>query len=245
MGELIAFLSGKGGTGKSSLCAGIATALAKDGNRVLCIDCDVGLRNLDITLALSSSCAPSFEEVYRGDYTLEQAAVHPAFPSLHFLTSPVFCNPEDIDADAFSAMLRNARWHYDYILLDAPAGVTDSFRLAAANADKVILVTVTDPASIRDAARTAQLLELKGKRDIRLIVNRINEDIYEAVRCTVDDVIDQTGVQLLGIVPEDSRVVLAAAFEKPLLDYGKKGAAGACRRIAKRIQGYSVPVSIK
>ena len=245
MGELIAFLSGKGGTGKTSLCAGVATSLAKLGESVLCIDCDVGLRNLDIALAMSDCGAISFQDVCQGQYGLDQAAAHPQFSSLHFLTAPVHCKADEIDREAFAALLRRARQHFRYIFLDAPAGVEAGFRLAAEFADRVVVVTVTDPASIRDAERTGQLLELMGKQDVRLIVNRISEKLYNAGKFTVDDVMDRTGMRLLGIVPEDPQVVLAAAFETPLIKYTKKGAAAACGRIARRIQGYSVPVSIK
>jgi septum site-determining protein MinD len=244
MGELIAFLSGKGGTGKTSLCAGIATSLAKTGESVLCIDCDVGLRNLDIALAITDCGALSFREVYEGSYDLDHAAVHPQFPSLWFLTAPIHCAAHQIDSAAFGDLLRHARQQFKYIFLDAPAGVEAGFRLAAEFADRVVVVTVTDPASIRDAERTGQLLELMGKPDVRLIVNRVNEKLYSAGKFTVDDVMDRTGLRLLGIVPEDPQVVLAAAFEKPLILHTKKGAAAACGRIAKRIQGYRVPVSI-
>ena len=243
MGELIAFLSGKGGTGKTSVCAGIATALANQGQNVLCFDCDIGLRNLDIALAMTNEAALSFREVYQ-DLQADLSTAHPQFPSLRFLTAPVNCTADQIDTEAFGAFLRQARKHYDYVLLDAPAGVEAGFRLAATYADRVIVVTVTDPASVRDAARTGELLELMGKKDVRLVVNRINEKLYKAGKFTVDDVIDQTRLQLLGIVPEDPNVVLAAAFEKPLIQYTKRGAAAACGRIAKRILGYSVPVTI-
>ena len=242
LGELIAFLSGKGGTGKTSVCAAVATALATQGQKVLCIDCDIGLRNLDIALAMTEHASLSFVEVYElEEYT---SLPHPAFPSLHFLTAPINCTADQIDAEAFGAFLRRSRRHYDYILLDAPAGVETGFRLAAAYADRVVVVTVTDPASIRDAARTGEVLELMGKKDVRLVVNRVNEKLYKAGKFTVDDVIDRTGLQLLGIVPEDANVVLAAAFEKPLIHQTKKGAAAACGRIAQRIQGYNVPVTI-
>ena len=245
MGELIALLSGKGGTGKTSVCAAVAASLAQSGESVLCIDCDVGLRNLDIALAMTDCGDLSFREVYEGQYSLDQAAIHPLFPNLRFLTAPINCGVEDVDSEAFGRMLRQARSKFRYIFLDAPAGVDAGFRLAATYADRVVVVTVTDPASIRDAMRTGQLLELMGKTDVRLIVNRVDRDLYSAGQFTVDDVIDRTGLQLLGIVPEDCKVVLAAAYEKPLIRYTKRGAAAACGRIAKRIQGYNVPVSLK
>lgn len=245
MGELIAVVSGKGGTGKTSLSAGLATAMASLGASVLCIDCDIGLRNLDISLGLAQADAISFLEVCRGEYTLDQALRHSKYPNLAFLTAPVNCTPEDIDSTAFSAMLRKAREQFQYVFLDAPAGVDLGFRLCAKYADRVILVTCPEPAAVRDAARAGQMLELMGKSDVRLIVNRISKKMFNSMNVTVDDVMDEAGLPLLGIVPEDANVTLAAAFEKPLLRYTRKGASAACRRIARRIQGLPVRVTIR
>ena len=245
MGEIIAILSGKGGTGKTSVCAGVATALAQLGEDVLCIDCDIGLRNLDISLGLEDCGTLSFREVYEGSYDLSQSAVHPQYPKLRFLTAPMNCAPEEIDREAFSHMLRKARNQFDYIFLDAPAGIDAGFRLCASFADRVILVTGADPASIRDASRTGEVLELMGKESVRLVVNRINPKMFDSMAITVDDIMDRAGLPLLGIVPEDANVVLAAAFRKSLLNTTKKGAAAACKRIAKRIQGLPIPVSIR
>lgn len=242
MGELIAILSGKGGTGKTSLCAGIATALAQMEESVLCIDCDIGLRNLDISLGLADSHALSFREVCSGEYSLSDAARHPKFPTLSFLTAPMNCNAEEIDETAFGTMLNEARKEFKYVFLDAPAGIDAGFRLCAQYADRVILVTGADPASVRDATRAGELLELMGKRNVRIIVNRVNEKLYKTVKVTIDDIMDRAGLPLLGIVPDDGNVVLSAAFEKPLLAITKKGAAAACKRIAKRIRGQSVPI---
>ncbi len=245
MGELITILSGKGGTGKTTVCAAIATALAQSGKSVLCVDCDVGLRNLDISLGLSDQAALSFLDVCSGNYPLEQAARHPVFPSLAFLTAPVNCDPVDIDRDAFQDMLLSARTQFDYVLLDAPAGIDNGFRLCADFADRIILVTGADPASIRDAGRAGELLELSGKNNVRLIVNRVGKKIYRRLHITVDDIMDQSGLPLLGIVPEDPAVVLAATLHRPLLLRRKRGAAAACRRIAQRIQGVPVPITFR
>lgn len=242
MGELIAVLSGKGGTGKTSLCAGLAVALAQSGKQVLCIDCDIGLRNLDIALGISELGTISFLDICRGEYGLEQAAVHPVYPSLRFLTAPMNCSADSVDPLEFIRMLDRARNHFHYIFLDAPAGIEAGFRLAARAADRVILVTGADPASIRDARQAADQLELMGKKNVRLIVNRIHKKMAAAMDLTVDDVMDRAGLPLLGIVPEDPNVVLAAAFHQPLLGYTGKGAAAACRRIAKRLQGLPSPV---
>ncbi len=245
MGELIAVLSGKGGTGKTSLCAGISTALAEMGKKVLCIDCDVGLRNLDISLALCDAGALSFADVYRGGYTLSQAATHTQYPNLSFLTAPVNLRAEDVDEQAFAKMLRQAKKEFDYTFLDAPAGLDAGFQLCAKHADRVILVTNPEPSAIRDAGRTGQELERMKKNSVRIIVNRVRKKLLEVTKRTIDDVMDESGLPLLGVVPEDENVTLAAAFETPLLKYGRKGAAAACKRIAKRIQGLPVPIDLR
>lgn len=244
MGELIAVLSGKGGTGKTSVCAGVATALAQEGLKILCVDCDVGLRNLDIALGISEIGTISFLDVCRGEYGLDMATVHPTYPSLHFLTAPMNCPADAIDYLEFAKMLDMARRHYHYIFLDAPAGIEAGFQLAARSADRVILVTGSDPASIRDASQAADLLERMGKHNVRLVINRLSEKMFSAMKLTVDDIMDRAGVPLLGILPEDRNVVLSAAFQKPLLKQTKKGAAAACKRIAKRLMGMKVPVSL-
>ena len=242
MAEVIAIVSGKGGTGKTSLCAGIAQALAAAGKSVLCIDCDVGLRNLDIALGISQLGALSFQEAL--EYGVEKATKHPEFATLSFLTAPMNCPIDDIDEEDFGLLMLKAREDFDYIMLDAPAGIDAGFRLAARYADRAVVVTGADPASIRDAARSGQLLHEMGKTNVRLIVNRIDPRTVRAMGLTVDDVMDRAGLPLLGIVPEDPEVVLAAAFETPLLLQTKKGAAAACRRIAQRIQGMKVPVTL-
>ena len=246
MGEVLAVLSGKGGTGKTSVCAGIATALAESGESVLCIDCDVGLRNLDISLGLSDSGALSFLDVCNGSYSLDRAEKHPDYPGLSFLTAPMNCGPETIDPEAFGRMLRNARQQFDYILLDAPAGVDAGFRLVTESADRFFVVTGAGPAAVRDACRVAELLELAGKKNIRLIVNRVDRDLLSAVRVTVDDVMDSAGLPLTGVVLEDPNVTLAASFGRPLLLYAKRSdAAKAFRRIARRIQGFPEPMKLR
>ena len=183
MGSVVAVLSGKGGTGKTSVCAGISLALARSGLRVLCVDCDVGLRNLDISLGLSDCGALSFQDVSEGGYTLEQAAVHPACPSLRFLTAPMNRRADQIDSEAFFGMLRRARTMFDYIFLDAPAGVDALFRLTSAAADRCIVVTGSGPAAVRDAARVGELLELAGKMDVRLVVNRVDKTMPPDFLC--------------------------------------------------------------
>ena len=244
MGELIAVLSGKGGTGKTSVCAAVTTALARMGHKVLAIDCDMGLQNLDISLGLSDSGAISFLDVCEGGYSLNHAAKHDRFESLSFLTAPLNRTAERVDADAFRDMVRAAKREFDYIFLDAPAGIDAGFELAAKFADRCLIVTGADPAAMRDAARAAQRLELMGKTDVKLIVNRVSRKLFATMSVTVDDVMDTAGLPLIGVVPEDQNVTLAAAFGTPLIAHTNRGAAKACEAIAKRLEGRRIPLSI-
>ncbi len=246
MGEVFAILSGKGGTGKTSVCAGVASALAEQGLRILCIDCDVGLRNLDISLGLDDGDALSFLDVCEGGYALDAAARHPFYPSLFFLTAPMNQPVEKIDPKPFRAMLRQAKLQFDYIFLDAPAGVDVGFRLVASAAERFLVVTGSGPAAVRDASRVGDLLELMGKTDVRLIVNRVRRDMLKTVRMTIDDVMDTAGLPLTGIILEDPNVTLAASFGAPLLQYSSRcPAAQSCRKIAKRIQGFHEPITLR
>ena len=246
LGEIFAVVSGKGGTGKTSVCAGIAAALAEEGKKVLAIDCDVGLRNLDISLGLTDSGALSFLDVSEGGFSLEQAAKHPDYANLYFLTAPLNRAVEQIRMDAFGDMLREARRAFDYIFLDAPAGVDAGFRLVSGAADRFLVVTGFGPAAVRDASRVGDLLELMGKKDVRLVVNRVDREMLSTVRLTIDDIMDTAGLPLSGVVLEDPNVTLAASFGKPLLKFARRTpAAKACRKIAKRIQGFHEPITLR
>ena len=246
MGEVFAVVSGKGGTGKTSVCAGIATALADGGKRVLCVDCDVGLRNLDISLGMSDSGNLSFLDVSEFGYDLNNAPRHPVFSNLSFLTAPMNRSAEDINPGPFLELLRRAREKFDYVFLDSPAGVDAGFRLVTGAADRFLVVTGAGPAAVRDAARVGELLELAGKTGARLVVNRVDKSMLSAVRLTIDDVMDTAGLPLAGIILEDPHVTLAAAFSLPLLQYASRcDAARACRRIADRIQGLHQPIPFR
>ena len=239
MGQVIAVISGKGGTGKTSLTAGVASCLAAEGQKVLCIDCDMGLRNLDLSLGLADEATVAFTDVMDGLYTLEDAVSHPRIPGLDLLTAPVTKLPEDVDQEAFGRLLEEVRTQYDWCLIDAPAGVGVGFQLATRYADELVVVAVADPASMRDAARAADLIELQERPDrpMRLVVNRVSRRMYRKLRATVDDVMDGVGLPLLGIVPDDISVTLAAAASEPLILYTSRGAAVACLHIARRLCG--------
>ena len=156
------------------------------------------------------------------------------------------CPVEKINAAAFGEMLSRARQMFDYVFLDAPAGVDAGFRLTAQFADRFLLVTGAGPAAVRDASRVGDLLELMGKKNIRLIVNRVDKNMLGTVCLTIDDVMDAAGLPLAGIVPEDPHVTLAASFGQSLLRYSPNcKAAKASRRIARRIQGFHEPIALR
>lgn len=242
VGQVLAVISGKGGTGKTSLTAGVAACLAAEGQRVLCVDCDAGLRNLDISLGLSEEAVIPFTSVMDGECSVGDAAEHPDVPGLFLLTAPLLKEAGEIDPDAFGLLLNQARERYDWTLLDAPAGVGAGFRLAVRHADRAVVVSGADPASIRDAARAADLAELSGLKRIELVVNRVQPKIYRRMHKTIDDVMDGVGLPLLGFVPEDPDVTLAAAGNRPLALYTARGAAVACLHIARRLRGIKAPL---
>lgn len=242
LGQVLAVVSGKGGTGKTSLCAGVAFALVQEGKAVLCIDADVGLRNLDISLGLSQEPVLPFTAVMRGEYPLSGAAVHPSYPNLHFLTAPVTESPEDLDPSQFASLLEEAKEQFDWVLIDAPAGVGAGFRLSVQFADMAMVVTGGDPAALRDGARAAQALDACSNAQARIVVNRIRRKFFQRTRSTVDDCMDIIGLPLLGIVPEDEAISLSAANGTPLPRRTKKGAALACLHIARRLCGVKQPL---
>lgn len=242
MAQVLAVISGKGGTGKTSLCAGVASCLAMEGQRVLCVDLDVGLRNLDIALGMADMAVLPFTSVMRGEYSLQQASQHPTIGNLSMLTAPVTESAEAVDTEAFERLITQAQDGFDWILLDAPAGVGRLFRMAVRCADEAMLVTLPGPASQRDAAHTAELLLQERQIPARLVVNRTVPKLFACMRSTVDDVMDGVGLPLLGVVPDDASVTLAAAEGKPLVQYTYHGAALACLHIAKRLCGQRVPL---
>ena len=244
MGEVIAVVSGKGGTGKTSFTAMLGSALAKLGYRTLCIDCDVGLRNLDLALGLSDRALMDFTDVARGDVSLEQAVVsHPACPRLYFLTAPIM--PQRLDGLEISdmqAMLRQVRESYDYCLIDAGAGLGESFTFSTCDADRIIVIATTDATSLRDAQRTVMELRHFPTGRLHLVINRVRLRLLKSLHANLDDAIDAAGLPLLGVIPEDEKIPGALGRNTLASALHRSPARTACRNIARRITGERVPL---
>ncbi len=240
MGTVIVVTSGKGGTGKTVCCAALGSALSLLGHRTLCVDCDVGLRNLDQALGLSDVLW-DFNDVLLDRADIEDAVISPAgLPNLGFLSAPWDTDPSDISADRFSELLDNLRDAYDYILVDSPAGLGTGFRLASKNADMAIIVVNPDISSVRDGQRTVQRLEALDVFNRRLLINRVAPKLLRQSRMDLDEVIDSVGAKLLGVVSEDEALKLALASQTPLMLYGARLAYDQFFRIARRVAGERV-----
>lgn len=201
-GQCIAVVSGKGGTGKTSFVSGVGASLALDGKKVLCLDCDIRLRNLDLALGLSDRALMDFSDVAQGRCGLSAAAVeHPKIPGLFLLTAPVRSSP--ITESQMKALLNLVRDHFDYCLLDAPAGLGSGFQLATCGADRCVVVTTSDASSLRDAQHTVMELDRFSPGTLHLVVNRVRRKMLRSMHATIDDAIDKAGLPLLGVVPED------------------------------------------
>lgn len=242
MSEVLVITSGKGGTGKTTLCAGLATCLAAMGKKVLAIDCDIGLSNLDISLGMKDMATISFLDVMMENSFLSDAPEHPTIPGLQLLTAPTKTRAGLVDDVIFGRLIEEAREVYDYILLDAPAGVGYGFDLASAYATRGIVITNSDPASLRDGQFAATLLLDKGIAPVELVVNRVSRRLLGALRSNIDDMMDTVGLPLLGLIPEDQAVPTAAGDKTALVLYSRKGAAVACLHIARRILGMESPL---
>ena len=240
IGTAIVITSGKGGTGKTSTAAGVAACLAAMGHRTLCLDGDIGLRNLDLVLGMTDQALMDFTDVVQGRCSLERAVVeHPDIQGLYLLTAPLVLPEPDIQS--FRQLMAEAREYFDYIFMDSPAGLGDGFQLAMAAADRVIVVSATDPAALRDAQRTVAEL-LPQVSEIHLVMNRVQPKLIRKLRTSIDEAMDTAGLPLLGIVPEDKQVMLAAGQGLPLVLYAHKDAARAYLNIAKRLMGAKVPL---
>ena len=243
MGKIIAVVSGKGGTGKTSFTANTGLALASLDQRVLCMDCDITLRNLDLALGLSDRALMDFSDVLAERCTLEQAVVtHEKYRSLDLLAAPMADRPLALTVRQLAALAREIREKYDWCLMDAPAGLGQGFKMAACMADQVIVVTTTDPAALRDAQRTVMELRRFPAGQVHLVVNRVRKKLLHSMHATIDDAMDKAGLPLIGVVPEDDALPVSLNQGTPLLLRSYNGAASAYRNIAIRLQGGKAPL---
>ena len=236
MARIIAIVSAKGGVGKSSLCVGLGMKLAARGRRVLLADTDIALKSLDILLGLSENAVNSWQDVLEGGCSFDRAVLDSG-RGVSLLPAPYDCTYSP-DAEKFSTVLRESTSQYDYVLIDAPAGLTGGFELAAAAADEAIIVATPDNVSINAAAVAAHRARLLGVSQCALVVNRLNKRIAAH---SLDDIIDSVCVRLLGVVPED-RAILKSADGIQANAASKANAAFG--RIARGLENETVPLII-
>lgn len=246
MGKVIVVASGKGGTGKTTSVGAISSCLAALGHKTLCMDCDAGLRNLDIILGMSDYVVSDFSDVLGGFIGLDEAvSEHPKISGLFFLSAPAFSKPEDIDPDAMASLIGEFKNQYDFCIIDSPAGIGPGFRLAASCADMAVIVATGDISSLRDGQRVAEELRHMGIEEVRLVVNRINPRNFRKIDTTIDDAIDTVGASLIGLVEEDEAVFFSSNSETPLILYENKKAALQFLHIAQRLTGARISLSRK
>ncbi len=243
MGQTIAVVSGKGGTGKTSFTANVGMALAQLGYSTLCLDCDIGLRNLDLALSMTDRAVMDFTDVVSGFCSLEDAVVpHPQQNHLYLLTAPTRTTVPELTGDSMRALISAIKQKFDFCLVDAPAGLGEGFRLAVDSVDRAIVVTTTDAISLRDAQRTVMELSHLPRGKVHLVVNRCRKKLMRSLHQTIDDAIDTAGLPLLGVIPEDETMALYAGRSVPLLLSENQYAAQAYRNIARRLNGQRTPL---
>ena len=245
MSRAICVASGKGGTGKTSVASGIACCLAALGKRVVVIDADVGLRNMDIVLGVSELSLFDFTDVLSGSAPLSSARLsHPLVENLRLLSSPLGEDAgRETTPEALAALVEEIKRDCDFVIIDCPAGLDFGFRLAAEAADAAIIVTTPDTVSLRDAQLCRASLRARGISDIRLVVNRVRPSLIRRLASlNIDEAIDRTSTQLLGVVPEDKNVIESANRGRLLFSNLRSPAAKAFRNIARRICGENVPI---
>lgn len=241
IGKVIAVVSGKGGTGKTSFTTLTGMALAQLGKKTLLLDCDIGLRNLDLYLGVSDRALMDFTDVIAGRTTLAQAVVrHPLYPNLYLLTAPVSFGVRLPSKREMQRLIDEIRRHFDFCLIDAAAGIGEAFALATCCADRAVVVTTNDPSSLRDAQRTVMELHRFPTGQLHLVVNRVRRRLLQSLHTTIDDAIDAAGLPLLGVIPEDENVpaILGRGLSQRLKYHS--GALCACENIARRLCGERV-----
>ena len=242
--RVIVITSGKGGVGKTTTTANIGAALADKGHKVLLIDTDIGLRNLDVVMGLENRIVYDLIDVIEGRCRVSQALIKDKrCPNLVLLPAAQIRDKNDVNTDQMKELIYSLKESFDYILIDCPAGIEQGFKNAIAAADEAIVVTTPEVSATRDADRIIGLLEAAGIKSPRIVVNRLRIDmVKDKNMLSVEDILDILAVKLLGVVPDDETVVISTNKGEPLVYKGDSLAAKAFKNIASRIEGVEVPL---
>ena len=242
--RVIVITSGKGGVGKTTTTANIGAALADKGHKVLLIDTDIGLRNLDVVMGLENRIVYDLIDVIEGRCRVSQALIKDKrCQNLVLLPAAQIRDKNDVNTDQMKELIFSLKESFDYILIDCPAGIEQGFKNAIVAADEAIVVTTPEVSATRDADRIIGLLEAAGIKNPRIVVNRLRIDmVKEKNMLSVEDILDILAVKLLGVVPDDENVVISTNKGEPLVYKGDSLAAKAFKNIASRIEGVEVPL---
>ncbi|WKZ57229.1 MAG: septum site-determining protein MinD [Bdellovibrionota bacterium] len=241
--EIIVVTSGKGGVGKTTTTASLGAALAVKGKRVLVVDADIGLRNLDVILGLESRIVFNLVDVAKNVCKPSQAVIKSKkSANLHLLPASQTDDKDVIGESEVKAVLDQFRREYHFILVDSPAGIEQGFKNACAGADSALIVTTPEVPAIRDADRVVGLLASRGI-EARLIINRLDPDmVRRGDMLSVQDVQDILGIELIGVIERDESVIVAANCGEPVVYNAKSKAGQAFSRIAGRLCGENIPI---
>lgn len=243
MSEIIVITSGKGGVGKTTTSANVGTGLAILGKKVVLIDTDIGLRNLDVVMGLENRIVYNLVDVVEGNCRMKQALIKDKrYPNLFLLPSAQTRDKTSVNPGQMVKLVDDLREEFDYVLLDCPAGIEQGFQNAIAGADRALVVTTPEVSAIRDADRIIGLLEASGMKTIDLVVNRIRMDmVRRGDMMSLDDVMDILAIDIIGAVPDDEDIVISTNQGEPLVGIGTPGGQ-AYMDICKRITGETVPL---
>src|SRR5512143_5070 len=241
--QVVTITSGKGGVGKTTAVANLAVSLALDGAKVVCIDGDIGLRNLDVILGLENRIVYDIVDIIEGRCRLKQAMIRDKkLPELYLIPAAQTRDKNAVSPSDMNRLIKDLRSDCDFVLIDSPAGIERGFKNAIAAADRVLVVTNPEVSAVRDADRVIGILEAEEKRSPALIINRLNPSLVKQHdMLSADDVLDLLGIPLIGIVPEDETVIVSSNRGTPVAQDPKSRAGQAFRNIAKRLRGEEVP----
>ncbi|MDL1910099.1 septum site-determining protein MinD [Chloroflexi bacterium CFX6] len=241
--QVVTVTSGKGGVGKTTAVANLAVALASNGSKVVCIDGDIGLRNLDVILGLENRIVYDIVDVIEGRCRLKQAMIRDKkIPNLHLIPAAQTRDKNAVSASDMNRLAKDLRPECDFVLIDSPAGIERGFKNAIAPADRVLVVTNPEISAVRDADRVIGILEAEEKGSPALIINRLNPALVKKQdMLSADDVLDLLAIELIGIVPEDEAVLISSNRGTPVSADPKSKAGQAFRNIARRLNGEDVP----